>query len=233
MIAERGVRPTAAPAVLERRRLRAGRGDRRDRAGGGDGLHRRGRDRDRQALCGTARRSSATATPNCPPRSPISRPRSWSTATPRSRAGAENAFGYPVLTRADPARAARSRSARRSGSEGVTDAPRSDDPDWLAVARRPALAQRIARPRRRRRRAASLARSSTASARSCRGAWSTIPIRTRRSTASSSSTATRTARPTRTATRSWSASAAAPPNSSASPRNCAPARSSPNMRASR
>ena len=54
MIARRGVRPTAAPAVLERRRLRAGRGDRGDRPRSGDGLHRRGRDRDRQALCRTS-----------------------------------------------------------------------------------------------------------------------------------------------------------------------------------
>ena len=55
--------PDRAPAVLERRRIRAGRSHRPHVREGRAGLHRRGRDRDRPPLQGTSSMSSAMTIP--------------------------------------------------------------------------------------------------------------------------------------------------------------------------
>ena len=104
LMAERRRAPDPAPADLGRRRLRAWRGDRADGRESGDGLHRRGRDRDRPPLWRAARRAWRQRSRRSPPTSPSSAPRSSSIRPPRARMAPPTRSAYPVLSAVDPRR---------------------------------------------------------------------------------------------------------------------------------
>ena len=84
LLAERRVRPTVLSAAVERRGLRARRGNGADGRQGGDGLHGGDRGDDRRALRRTRPRRWATTRPSCAPPSRSSAPRRSSTRTRRS-----------------------------------------------------------------------------------------------------------------------------------------------------
>ena len=95
LLAERRVRPTALQPMWNVAGFMLGAATALDLRGSGDGLHRRGRDRDRPPLFGASSTSLATATPNSPPISPNFAPRSLSIAIPRVRSAPKTPLLIP------------------------------------------------------------------------------------------------------------------------------------------
>ena len=104
LMAERRVRPTALQPLWNVAGFALGAATALDVREGGDGLHRRGRDRDRPPLRPSSSTSSATTIPSLPPTSREFRAEELEHRDTARAAGATKALGYPLLDGGDPCR---------------------------------------------------------------------------------------------------------------------------------